>query len=242
MTEQGFILFGDTRIDYRVLRSRRRRKTIEITLDHQEGVLVAAPVHTDHQTIANVVQKRAAWIIRRASSQTLQPAPKQLVSGESLPYLGRQVRLFVEPAAVRRVRVSFAHWSFGVTVPSDLTGEERRLAMARALERWYKQRAMIWLADRVGHWASQLGYEPPQVLIRSQRQRWGSCGPDGVLRFNWRAMQVEPTLIDYVVVHELVHLLVRNHGADFWMRVAGALPDYRLRRQRLKEAGAHLVL
>jgi len=242
MTETGSIRFGDTLIDYTVVRSVRRKKTIEITLDHQDGVLVAAPIGIPPQQVAEVVSKRAGWITRKASESMLHPLRKELVSGESIPYLGRQAKLLVEPAEVKKVEVAFSHWSFRVALPYGLVGQERRSAIAQALERWYKGRAAERLTDRVGRWAPEVGCEPAEVLIRNQRQRWGSCGPDGTLRFNWRVVQLEPGLIDYVVVHELAHCLVRNHSASFWDEVSRVLPDYRTRRQRLREAGMQVVL
>lgn len=242
MTEQGSVRFGDTDIDYVVTRSVRRKKTIEITLDHQDGILVAAPVETPSQQIADVVRKRAGWIIRTANGTILQASRKQLVSGESLPYLGRQVRLHIEPSSIRQIRVTFSHWSFRVEIPFSLNGENRRSLISKALERWYRGRATIRLNDRLERWVKAVGCKPKDVLIRNQRQRWGSCSPDGALRFNWRVVQLEPSLIDYVVVHELAHLLVRNHSGQFWDVVGRVMPDYRLRRKRLKEAGAHVVL
>ena len=80
------------------------------------------------------------------------------------------------------------------------------------------------------------------MLIRDQRQRWASCAPDGTVRFNWRVIMAEPAMLDYVVVHELAHLTVKNHSADFWIRVASALPDYAVRRRRLRELGPYLSL
>ena len=90
-------------------------------------------------------------------------------------------------------------------------------------------------------WWPRLGHgDWPRVLIRDQRRRWGSCAPDGTLRFNWRAMMLEPALVEYIVVHELAHLSIKNHGPDFWGLVVRAMPDAQQRRQRLREAG-HLL-
>jgi predicted metal-dependent hydrolase len=87
-----------------------------------------------------------------------------------------------------------------------------------------------------------IGCATPRVLTRDQRQRWGSCGPDGTLRFNWRIVMAEPTLIDYVVVHELLHIQIRNHSQEFWSAVAAVMPDYRVCRTRLREMGPYLTL
>ena len=90
--------------------------------------------------------------------------------------------------------------------------------------------------------ASLLGVHPTRILVRGQRKRWASCAPDGTLRFNWRTVMAPPALVDYVVAHELAHLRVRGHGAEYWAVVAQAVPDYRLRRERLREVGARLSM
>ena len=91
---------------------------------------------------------------------------------------------------------------------------------------WYRGRAAERLPNVVERWWPQLGRgEVSQILIRDQRKRWGSCAPDGTLRFNWRAMMLEQALIEYVVVHELAHLTHRNHSTDFWGLVSKAMPD-----------------
>ena len=80
------------------------------------------------------------------------------------------------------------------------------------------------------------------MLIRDQRQRWGSCAPDGTLRFNWRVMMVQPELAEYVVVHELSHLQVSSHSAEYWTLISSLLTDAQQRRRRLQEAGKMLPL
>ena len=242
MSERGEVTFGNTTITFTVIRSRRRKKTVEVTLDPRDGVLVSAPWDTPPERITAVVAKRAGWIVRQASSEVLHPRRKEFVSGESLPYLGRLARLFVEHAHVRSVSVAFDHWSFRVVAPSDLADEQRRARIEDALVRWYKEHASERLSARTEYWARRAGYAPTAVLVRDQRQRWGSCSPDGKLRFNWRIVMAPPALIDYVVVHELAHLRERTHSAAFWAEVARLMPDYRPRRSRLKEVGPTLTL
>jgi predicted metal-dependent hydrolase len=242
MTERGQVQFGASVIDYRVLRSRRRRKTVEITIDPAAGVLVAAPAVTTGEDIRAIIARRAAWIVRHVTEEDLRPRPRRFVSGESLPYLGRQVRIQVTAAPVRRVTVRFTHWSFQIVEPEGLDEHKRRRAIERAIVQWYQARASERLRERVRCWAAVAGYSSPPVFIRSQRQRWGSCSADGTLRFNWRIVMAPPALIDYVMVHELAHLRVRNHSAEFWAILQRLMPDYERRRARLREVGPSLAL
>ena len=240
MSDRDSVRFGDTTIEYEVRRSPRRRKTVEITVDGG-GVRVAAPVRTPDDELRAVVRKRASWILRHASEAILQAAAKRFVSGETLPYLGRNVRMVVTTGDVRWLQIRFDHWRFRIVVPQGMDGSVRYDAIRRAAVRWYRTRAAERLPASVEHWWPRLGRgERSRVLIRDQRQRWGSCSPDGTLRFNWRAMMLPPALIEYIIVHELAHLTHRNHSANFWGLLARAMPDAQERRTRLGEAGRAL--
>lgn len=234
--------YGGTTIDFEVTRTARRKKTVALTIDGGAGVRVAAPLDVPLDEIQAIVRLRAPWIVRKGSPSMLEAHPRRFVSGESILYLGRRVRMTLIEAPVPAVSISFRHWSFEVTVPIHLDHRARKDAIKRAFLRWYKARALVRLMGRVQRWAAVLGQHPADVLIRDQRQRWASCSPDGVLRFNWRVVMAEPTLLDYVVVHELVHLAVKSHSAQFWAQLAAAIPDYAVRRRRLRELGPYLSL
>lgn len=237
MTEESVIQFGDSTIRYRIVRRPRRKKTVEITVDSPGVVTVAAPVETPAEQLEAMVHRRAGWIIRHNGAIAEVPPSHRFVSGESLPYLGRSVPLTVRNTDTKGVEVRFHYWQFDVDVPSLLEGRERRELIRTAFETWYRERAAIKLPERVNHIAGLLGVQPTEILIRDQRRRWASCAPDGTLRFNWRVIMAAPALIDYLVAHELAHLKVRGHTPEYWNIVAQAVPDYRLRRERLREVG-----
>lgn len=240
--ERGMVLFGTTEIKYTVTRSRRRKKTIAISLDHGTGVLVSAPLRTSVEHIRQVVLKRASWIVRNATEAVLQPCQKEFVSGEILLYRGQETRLVVDAARVRRVMIEVEDGDFRITVPARLEDEARRRSIESAVVAWYRARAAEHLLRQVEHWAKLVGLSPTRVLIRDQRKRWGSCSADGTLRFNWRLILAPPPLIDYVVVHELVHLRIRNHSKAFWNEMARYMLDYKVRRSDLRDIGLKLNL
>ena len=242
MTERGEIRYGDSRIAYEVVRSTRRRKTIEVTVDAPGVVTVAAPADTPHEHIEATVRRRAGWIIKHDGEAAAALPPRRFVSGESLPYLGRSVPLTVHPVDGKKVDIRFHHWQFDVGVPGLLEGDERGEVVRTAFEDWYRDRAALTLPPRVERVASLLGVRPTRILVRGQRKRWASCAPDGTLRFNWRAVMAPPALVDYIVAHELAHLRVRGHGPEYWAVVAQAVPDYRRRREQLRKVGARLGL
>jgi len=242
VTTRSSVKFGDTVIDYEIRRSPRRKKTVQISVDGG-GVRVASPIETGDADLQAIVRKRAAWILSHSSDAMLEAAPKRFVSGETLPYLGRNVMMIVKPADVPRPVLHFDHWRFRLDVPNDLGSDDRTEALRKAVITWYRERAGERLQSVVSRWWAQLGQgEMSQVLIRDQRQRWGSCSSDGTLRFNWRAMMLKPALIEYVVVHELAHLTHQNHAKDFWNLLSSVMPDAQQRRRDLREAGRLLPL
>ena len=242
MTERDRVRVGDTVIEYEIRRSERRKKTVQIRIDGG-AVRVAAPAATPDGELRAIVRKRAPWVLERLSEAVPEAARKRLVGGETLPYLGRDVPLVIESAEVTSPQVRLERGNLRIDVPSGIAGDEREARIRDAAVAWYWARAAERFPAAVDRWWPRLGCgEPSRVLIRNQRRRWGSCASDGTLRFSWRGMMLEPALIDYIVVHELAHLAVKNHSPDFWTLVTGALPDAQQRRTRLREAGRALPL
>ena len=103
------------------------------------------------------------------------------------------------------------------------------------------RRVMESLPERVEAWHAKAGVPMPRVKVVSQAKRWGSCDQAGTIRLNWRIIQAPMRLVDYVVVHELVHLRHRGHGREYWQAVGRVMPDYERRRRDLRERGAFLV-
>ena len=226
-------------IEYTVLRSRRRRKTVQISVVGGE-VVVAAPVRTPARELEDIVRNRTPWILRQLSEEAQKPAPQQFVSGETLPYLGQDMTLTVALSHDPETTVGFHRGQFHVSVPAGLDGEQRTDAIRTAITAWYKDRAAQQFPELVERWLPRLGGKVSRILIRNQKQRWGSCSADGTLRFNWRVMMLKPELIEYIVVHELAHLTHQNHSRDFWGHVAAAMPDAQQKRRELREAGRAL--
>ena len=242
MEELGQVQFGDATIEYEIQRSQRRRKTVQITMGGGR-VLVAAPADTPTSKLEAIVNKRAPWILRQSPDPALLTSRKRFVSGETLPYLGRNVRLIVEPADISSPQVRFDHWSFRIVVPSSLAEPKRYDEIREEVVQWYRKRAAQRLPQAVKTWRKRIGLtESPTIRIRDQRQRWGSCAPDGTLRFNWRVVMLHPQLVEYIVVHEMAHLKISRHSPEYWALVSGLLPDAQKRRRQLRETGRLLPL
>lgn len=226
--EQSEVQYGTTPIAYTVIRG-RRKKTVAIAVD-SSGVLLRAPAGVPLKKLDEIVLKKARWITQKKQRQSdLPPAPDQreFVSGETFLYLGRQYRLKVIKHGEDTKLIG--GW---LVVPGDQAEEVRR-----QLVNWYKRRAVERIPERVAIWSKRLGEEPADVLIRDQQKRWGSCTTKGVIRINWRIIQAPLRVVDYVVVHELVHLRRQHHTRAFWADIGRVMNDYDARREKLRRLG-----
>jgi predicted metal-dependent hydrolase len=234
--ERSLVQYGTTAIPYAIQRS-NRRKTVSIAIDPDRGVIVTAPTAAPIAKLDDVVHRKAAWVVerlRRHSSSPPPPPEKEFVSGASFLYLGRQYRLKVQPGAVERPDVRLLRGWLTVTLPDGRDGPS---SVGKALVEWYRKHAGERVPERASQWAGKVGVAVPQVLVRDQRKRWASCDKAGVLRVNWRIIQAPMRLVDYVVAHELVHLVHPDHTPEFWARLGRAMPDYEGRRERLRQVG-----
>jgi predicted metal-dependent hydrolase len=228
---------GDV-IAYAVIRSHRRRKTLEINVDPIDGVRVAVPARTPIRRIEEFVESRAGWIRRRQADWTLaNPAPRAYETGETLQLLGAPIQLRIAPGDGSRATARLEGGWLEVTLPPD--GESQpQPGVVRAVEGWYRNLAGVEFLERVTRYAGIAGVPMPRVLVATQKRRWGSCSTSGVLRLNWRLMMAPSDVVDYVVVHEVCHLRHPHHQRPFWEAVADLMPEYRGPRERLLRQGA----
>ena len=187
------------------------------------------------------MRRKAAWIVQRlrhVQSHDPSPPPREFVSGESVQYLGRHYRLKVHSneTGEAKLRGGWLH----VPAPAPV-GREQTLRVRAALVSWFRRHAAERLPERVEAWRAKAGVEMPRVVIADQQKRWGSCDRNGTVRLNWRIIQAPMRLVDYVVVHELVHLRHRGHGHDYWQALGRVMPDYERRREDLRQRGGGLA-
>lgn len=238
MFKLNHIQYGNREIFFKIERS-DRRKTVGIYVSPKAGVVVRAPRSLEAERIKDLIRKRAQWIITKQefinTHSQLHPE-KEFVSGESFFYLGRQYRLKVLKTASKQAEsCKLMSGRFFIGIHGDLSSAETREAVKEALMGWYIGRAKEKIPERVELYARQIGKWPERIEIKDQKSRWGSCSRHGVVRFNWKIIMAPVTVLDYVIVHELCHLIHQSHSARFWQKVQTIIADYTMRRKRLRE-------
>lgn len=204
-----------------------------LIIERDGRLIVRAPMRAKEEAIYEFIKRKDKWISRKQAEvrSYYQPfVPKEYVNGEGFWYLGNIYKLQL---ADEKKPLLYLNGNFQLA----------RTALEKApiiFERWYREQAYKVISERVQWYAAKYGYYYKQVKITSARTRWGSCSARGTLSFAWRLVMAPVPVIDYVVIHELIHLDVKNHSRKFWSRVGVIMPDYKQRIEWLEKHG-HLL-
>jgi len=207
-----------------------RKKSASIKL---EGSLVkvTVPMSLSETRVRELISKRSGWIQSKLKEQSKQPIfkSKEYVSGETFPYLGKNYRLKVHEGIESSVKLKNGY--LNVCVSNEDKGDATIKFM---VEEWYKRHAQTRLTEKTERLAKVIGVTPSSIEVKSFKSRWGSCSSRGDISYNWKIILASHRIIDYVVVHELCHLIEHNHSAKYWKEVGKYIPDWKECRERLK--------
>ena len=244
-------------IEYTIVRSPRRKRTYSLRVVGRE-VEVRAPVRTSLKDIRAFVEAKGAWVQDKLIEHRERPEVPPFGYGDSVPYLGQDTPIRITPGHVGPVEVSLrdedgkvfvedpgaiylGRRHFHVTVPSHVDEAALKEKVREALTAWYRARAAEHFGEKV---AELLPYVAPRakptVRISNARSQWGSCSRDGVLRFSWRCLMLDDSDTEYIAVHELAHLKVRNHSKAFWRVVEKEIPNAAAVRRAINRRGRSL--
>jgi len=204
-----------------------------------------SPSFLDEGDIQKILYKKGKRIIEKleqVKKNTDANSAKQFVSGESFPYLGRYYRLkVIKPLPEGEKKCRLVNGRFFVEGNGHSGNENGSSSVKRALIEWYVEHAEEKIRERVNRFAPLIGKRPVSIKIKNQEKRWGSCSRGGIIRLNWKIVMAPISVMDYVIVHELCHLIYPHHTLQFWQKVQSIIPDYGKRRHRLKEYSLRIV-
>lgn len=228
------VQLGPRIVSFRFARSNRR--TIGISVD-AFGLSVKAPHYAPWSEVERFLLEKSRWIVAKLDEWARAGRPVRIagVSGEAIPVRGRSFILELAKGE-KQIELRDSRLSMRVRSPED------RSRVKADLVRWLKAHALDNLAPRAAFYAGRLGLPEPKVSVSNARTQWGVCTQDGRIRLSWRLVHVEPTLADYVVAHEVAHLVELNHSPRFWKVVESLYPDCRAARQNLDLAAAALPI
>jgi predicted metal-dependent hydrolase len=226
-------------INYTVNRSRKRKKTISLQISDKSELVIAAPYFTPIGEISRFVQEKQNWIhktIQKHKEEAIKNKVKEYITGEMFYYLGESFPL--EVFFEKNERQGLAFWSNRFYL-NTADAAEKGMSYFVA---WYKKKAKQHLRKRVDFFNRELNLRAKSVKITSAEKRWGSCSADDNLSFSFRLIMAPAAIIDYVVVHELMHIKEKNHSAAFWGLIEACLPEYKTHRRWLKDNHHKFIL
>lgn len=211
-----------------------QRQSLGLTVERDGSLVLTAPDACSWGQIEQFARQKQMWVYTKlAEKETLGgPGPRlrEYVNGEGFYYLGRSYQLrLVSP---EQQSVPLRLWQGYFCLRKD--GVD---AAADHFRHWYIEHGRPWLTRRVDLYANRVGAQPKEIAVGELGYRWGSCSPGQRLHFHWRTVCLPVRIIEYVVVHELVHLVEPHHGLTFWERVRRVMPDYEERGRWLAEDG-----
>jgi len=222
------VLCGEA-IDYRLIRARRRTIGMQIGLG---GLTVRAPRWVPIREIEAALAERGAWVVRSLAewrARRRDVLPRAWKTGAPIVYLGRELALAVHPARKKAIAADLINLS----VLHPAADDERQVAAF--VGRWLRDEALRLLEPRVADFAGRVTTQLPTLKLSNARSEWGSCNQHGVIRLNWRLVQLPPHLAYYVAAHEVAHLVELNHSQRFWGLVEMLFPGHAEARRALDD-------
>lgn len=225
----------ETGFTYELVRSRRR--TADIVIERDGRVLVRAPHQVPIEKIEDLVEAKRHWIYQNLAEWRDLNATRVLReyrNGEGFLYLGRSYRLLLvagqpEPLLLKAGRFCLRR---------EIVDRGEVTAARAAFRDYYIANGRKRITARLNYFAPKVGVTPGPIAVRDLGHRWAACSAKGHLDFHWKCMLAPPTIIDYIIVHELCHLHHRDHNEAFWNEVDKILPDYHERKNWLRKNGA----
>lgn len=203
---------------------RSRRKTLQIQIKNDGGILVKSPMFTHKLTIDLFLEQNSGWIKRKQQEIRKLQDGFAVIPGRELPYKGERFRL--ELSDCKKIHIE----GDKLLVPKDKQLHE-------SLIKWYRENARKHITQLVDEYTNKLGITYNKIYIKSQKSRWGSCSGKRNLNFNWRIVLFSEDFIRYLVIHEVMHLIEMNHSVRFWNLVKEFDPWYREHRDELQKKG-----
>ena len=218
----------DNKLSIQVVRSKRRRKTSSIIISNGL-VKVVVPNQISDFTIKKLINKRMSWI-RKKLQDELNMTPiivKEYVDGESFTYLGNNYQLKSFVGSVTSVKVTSDY--IYVSLPKISKENIKNL-----LEHWYEEKAIEIMTDKTNRYAKIIGVSPTAISVGDYKSKWGSCSIEGKISYNWRIIIAPSRILEYVVIHELCHMLEHNHSKEYWRLVSTYCHDFKECRKWLR--------
>lgn len=235
----------ENQFDLTVVRSRQRRRSISLVVKPNYQLILRAPFRASMYSIEQMIKQNSNWIMQKLTQLNYLEKNKQkyeIAYRDVVYYLGQSYPLKIIESLETKPCCNLEADAFVIIIKPTDKPELRRQVILKLLIAWYSKRALEKTQERMVFWSRQLNVRFNTLLISRAKKRWGSCSGNNNIRINWRLIMAPAPLLDYVIVHELCHVVHKNHSEKFWELVASIMPDYKFYRKALKNPEWNSIL
>lgn len=221
--------YGTKNIVFEIERKSKLKNTY-INVD-TDGVVVKTNDSTTLKDINEMVKNKQKWISKKLELFKRVAVNKNITTGSRLYYMGKSYYVnMIKDETAETITIYFTHSKFHITTPLKYCDTE----LHNTIESFYKQKAIDKIIPLTNKWTKIMGVAPEHISFRYSKNRWGSCSSTNRISFNYHLVKLSSSLIEYVVIHELAHILHQNHSKDFWKLVHKHLPDYKVKEEKIR--------
>jgi len=213
-----------------------KRNTFLLEVKRDGSLLARVPEGSSVEAIQKAIDSKMRWILKQRAEiykLDISADPKKCVDGEKFLYLGVVYPLSVDGAC--GAQLIFDGEKF-------VLSQEHQSRARDVFVDWYRERAERHIAEKVKKFSAQYNISYDKIIITNAEKRWGSCNTKGILRFSWRLAMAPQDIIDYVIIHELMHIKHMNHSRAYWQEVITVMPDFKQKKRWLFRNGHRLIL
>ena len=214
-------------------------KNITIKVKLPNTVTIVSPKSVDNKFIHDLVVSKSIWILNKLNelkNKESENPPILLVDGDKIPYLGNYYTLNVyKEADTIKCSIIFKEDKFIAKVPYNMSSNDQYIKLRELLVNWYLTEGGKLIKERISIYSKKLNLYPESITLKEQKNSWGTCSSKGNIYINWKILLAPLDIIDYVLVHELCHLKHMNHSKEYWSLVSTIFPNYKEKRNYLKE-------
>jgi len=229
---------GNLGLEVQIERTNRKR-TISLQVKDNK-LIVKAPRTATRKSLDDLIQRKQSWIKKRAilnfEEQNLKN--REFINNEKFYFRGNEYRLSLILGRNKAVKIAG-----GLLIVTYIDDQSiLRSTIKSLLEEWYLKESTKILKARTEELAQQMSVQPSGITVKNYNSKWGSCSANNKISYNWRIIMAPDCIVDYLIIHELSHIIEPNHSKNFWQQVENYCEDFQKKRKWLRENGHKLVL
>lgn len=214
--------------NYKIIYSSKRKRTIGFKIQNNTLIIIS-PTKVSKKFLIDLIEKKKCWAIEKINYKKNK---RELVNNNKILFLGKEIDIKINETKLLKSGGYCELNNNYLTV--NLSTDYKKETFEKVIKNWYTDECFKLISNKVSEFAKKYNLKYGKITIKEQKTVWGTCNHKNNLTFNWKVICLDSNVIDYLVVHELVHTVHKNHSKEYWKEVEKILPDYKFLNRKLK--------